>query len=68
MTEKNTNSNGHKQLSTKWVHPDLYEYIVNSMKREGLSQTAVVSRAIKMDKDWTEGLLSLKKNLKKETE
>ena len=49
MTEKNTNSNGHKQLSTKWLQPDLYKYIVNSMDREGLSQTAVVNRAIRAD-------------------
>ena len=52
MKEKNTN--GHRQLSPKWVPEDLYDYIVNSNKREGLSQTAVVVRAIKADKEANE--------------
>ena len=49
MTEKNTNSNGHKQLSPKWVYPDLYEYVSNSIEREGLSQTVIVNRALRAD-------------------
>lgn len=56
MPEKNTNRNGHKQLSPKWLPPDLYDYIVRQAEKEGLSQTAIVVRAIKHDKKQTEFL------------
>ena len=50
MPEKNTNRNGHKQLSPKWLPPDLYDYVIESKDREGLSQTAVLVRALGLDK------------------
>ena len=46
MTE--TNTNGHKRISPKWLHPDQFEYLKNITEKEHITETAIINQALKL--------------------
>ncbi len=46
---KNTNKRGDIQMSPKYLPPDVYEYLIQIAKKQNLTQTAIVIRALRHD-------------------
>ena len=52
MTE--TNTNGDKKISVKWIRPDLYDYLKMVTKKLKISETTVINQALKLHKEQSE--------------
>jgi hypothetical protein len=42
------NTNGDKRISSKWLHPERYDYLIKAAKEENLSQTSILNDALKL--------------------
>jgi len=49
MTE--TNTNGHKRISPKWLHPDQYAYLKNAAKDPHSTETSIINQALKLHEE-----------------
>lgn len=52
MTE--TNSNGDKKISVKWIHPDNYDHLKETAKKLNLSETTIINQALKLHREESE--------------
>jgi len=49
-----TNTSGDKQISCKWLPPDLWQYLKDTAKRENLTETAVITQALRLHQESSE--------------
>lgn len=45
-----TNTNGHIQISPKYLPPDLYDYLKKTAKEKNLTETAIIHQALRLHK------------------
>jgi len=50
-----TNTNGHIQISPKYLPPDLYDYLKKTSKEKNLTETAIIQEALRLHKERAEG-------------
>lgn len=50
-----TNTNGHIQISPKYLPPDLYDYLKKTAKEKNLTETAIIQEALRLHRERSEG-------------
>ena len=46
-----TNTRGDKRISPKWIPTDAFDYLKEASKKENLTETAIITRALRLDKE-----------------
>lgn len=48
------NKRGDKQISPKFIQPDLFDYLKKTAKEKNLSETTIINQALKLHKKYSD--------------